>query len=127
MCAFDDEFSKVRDGVHFGAAVHTAGTRDRLPYGDEPIQDGAIKRRQDFRLQQLVLDQLQRLVAALEIVLGDLQGIFGDIQFDPGVVEDLLRHELVIRQLLGAIEIEFHLLHRQREALTCNVEPWISI
>ena len=80
------------------------------PTETEPRQDRAVKGRGDFRLRQLVLDELQRLLRALEIVFRDLERVLRDIQFEPRVVEDFLRDELALVQLLGAIEGELHLL-----------------
>ena len=102
----DHHFIQVGDGQHFGAAVEPAGTGDSLSDRNGPRQHRAIEWSQDFRLGQLVVEQLQRLFRPVE-------GVAGQFILRSCVVEQLLRNEFVRVELLGALVIPFRFLQLQ--------------
>src|SRR2546426_923465 len=71
-----------------------------------PRQDRAIEWSQDFRLGQLVVNQVQRLFRPVE-------GVAGQFILRTCVVEQLLRNEFVRVELLGALVIPFRFLQLQ--------------
>ena len=58
-------------------------------------------------VRRQIFDELESLLGTLEIVGGDVHAVFGDVEFQPGVVEDFLRDELAVAEFLDAFEVEF--------------------
>ena len=102
----DDHFVQVGDGQHFGAAVESAGTGDGLSDRNRSRQNGAIEWGQDFRLGQLVFDQVKRLIGAVE-------GVAGQLILRLRVLEEFLRDKFVGIELFGPFVVALRLLQLQ--------------